>query len=254
MFIYGRTVTAYSMNIDKNYWPPECDPGRIRTKNAMGMMSTELSPAAKAFVYYAKQAEFPLLDVGSAYGVATIPALNNGAEVIACDLSEEHLSILRQSTRSELRHRLTTLVAKFPYELLFESESLSGILLSNVLHFLDGDEVTDGLNHCWWWLKPKGKLFINVITPYLYQHLIPEYESRVKEGIKWPGIFNTDLAVNEELLSRLPDFMHLFELDTLQNAIQEAHFTIDHINYFGYKNCPDGREFITLCATKLPQI
>ena len=245
------------MSNQKNYWPDEWEQGLIKTQNAMGVMFKELSPAAETFVQYAKIAKFPLLDIGAAYGATAIPALENGAEVIACDLCEEHLSILRQSTDPKWINKLKTLAKKFPDELNFKKESLSGILISNVLHFMDGQSITNGLNKCWNWLQYDGKLFITVMTPHLsfYYQLISEYEKRAREGDEWPGIFNPKLVASDKWSDNLPDFVHLFEIDTIKNIVEKAGFTIDSIDYFCYKNYPnehrtDGKEFISLCATK----
>lgn len=243
--------------IVNNAWPEEWEQGVIKTKNAMGVMFKELSPAAQAFVDFAKEAKYPLLDVGAAFGAAAIPALTNGAQVIACDMDEEHLSILRQSTPHNVCKNLKTISATFPYDLHLKPESLSGILISNVLHFMDGKTVSDSIHHCWQWLKPGGKLFITVMTPHLsfYYSLIPEYEKRVKEGVEWPGIFNPQLVASEKWKNNLPDFVHLFELDTIKRVVEKETFIIDDIHYFCYKNYSDehrtdGKEFISLCATK----
>src|SRR3990167_8149100 len=202
-----------NMSKKNNHWPDEWEQGLIKTTNAMGVMFKELSPAAEAFVHYARHADGPLLDIGCAYGVATIPALNNGGELIGCDLSDEHLSILRQSISSDLlQKKLTTTTSSFPYALSFQPKSLSGILISNVLHFMDGETIVDGLSKCWQWLKPDGKLFINVMTPHLsfYHQLIPEYQHRVDAGVTWPGIFNPKLVASDKWKDNLPDFVHLF--------------------------------------------
>ena len=78
---------------------------------------------------------------------------------------------------------------------------------------------------------------------------------RVANGDEWPGIFNPRLVASEKWRDNLPEFVHLFELDTIQTVVEKAGFTIDGIGYFCYKNYPDehrtdGNEFISLCATK----
>ncbi|WP_131783937.1 class I SAM-dependent methyltransferase [Legionella gresilensis] len=245
------------MTKQKNYWPAEWDQKLVKTQNAMGVMFKELSPAAYSFVQYAKIATLPLLDIGAAYGVATIPALKNGAKVIACDLSDEHLLILRQSTDQEFLFNLETLSKKYPDELHFDNKSLSGILISNVLHFMDGESITNGLHKCFKWLNHDDKLFVTVMTPHLsfYYPLIPDYKTRVREGAKWPGMFNPKLVASDKWRDNLPDFVHLFEIDTLKKVINQAGFEIEKIKYFFYQNFPDehrtdGKEFISLCAIK----
>lgn len=240
-----------------NYWPEEFEQGIIKTANAMGVMFKEFSPAAEAFVQYAKIAKQALLDIGAAYGATTIPALENGADVIACDLSKEHLSILNKSVKKQYRPHLKTIIGSFPENLKFDHASLSGILISNVLHFMSGESIERGLRDCWEWLETGGRLFITVMTPHLsfYHQLIPEYEAKVVNGDKWPGIFNPKLVATEKWKDNVPDFVHLFEIDTIKKVVENAGFHIDHIGYFCYNNYPDehrtdGKEFISLCATK----
>ena len=47
----------------------------------------------------------PILDIGAAYGVNTIPALKNGATVIANDLEQSHLDILVVNTPKKYRKK-----------------------------------------------------------------------------------------------------------------------------------------------------
>ena len=60
-------------------WPEEWFKGAIKTKNATGIMVTDLGPAEKEFIALAETAKQPLMDIGCAYGVATRPAIANGA-------------------------------------------------------------------------------------------------------------------------------------------------------------------------------
>ena len=53
-----------------------------------------LDEFADDFIHYAGQTDDPVLDLGSAYGVATIAALEAGGTVTACDLEQQHLDIL----------------------------------------------------------------------------------------------------------------------------------------------------------------
>ena len=246
------------MNTKESVWPEEFELSIIETTNAMDSMFKELSPAADEFINYARRAELPLLDVGAAYGViATIAALDNGAEVIACDQNEERLSILHDSIKVPLKSKLKTTVSTFPYGLNLRAQSVSGILVSNVLNFMDGDTIIDSLHSCWRWLIPGGKLFITVMTPQLYPQLIPEYEDRLKMGVKWPGVFHLKSIVSEKWRGDLPNVVHLFELNELQKLVETAHFAVDSVEFFCYKNYPpehqyNGKEFISLSATKLP--
>ncbi|HAB16024.1 MAG TPA: hypothetical protein PLX89_00335 [Verrucomicrobiota bacterium] len=109
-------------------WPKEIERGLIPTDNAMGIMTTELSPAAEAFISHARQAQRPLLEVGAAYGNATLPALGTGATVIANDLSLTELAVLAESAPAGSHRHLVLAPARFPQELKLGEGSLSGVL------------------------------------------------------------------------------------------------------------------------------
>ena len=116
------------MSQHHKHWPQEWEQGVIKTANAMGVMFKELSPAAEEFVQFAKLAKLLMLDIWAAFGVTTIPALENGANVIACDLSDEHLVILRQSVDKKFLHKLQTVTKKFPDELNFNADTIKKVV------------------------------------------------------------------------------------------------------------------------------
>ncbi|MFZ4683171.1 MAG: class I SAM-dependent methyltransferase, partial [Terrimicrobiaceae bacterium] len=146
-------------------WPAEFETGLIPTDNAMGIMTEELSPAASAFVAMALTARRPILDVGAAYGNATLPALAAGATVLANDLSASQLAVLAESAPPEHRAHLVLLPARFPEELPLAEGSLGGILCGLVLHFFDGPGVEQALAACYRWLAPGCSIYVAVITP-----------------------------------------------------------------------------------------
>lgn len=111
-----------------NPWPKEIEQGLIATDNAMGVMTKELSPPALEFVGLAATARRPLLEIGAAYGNATLPALAAGATVIANDLSASELHVLEKSTPEGDLRRLVVLPARFPEGISLGSGSLSAIL------------------------------------------------------------------------------------------------------------------------------
>lgn len=66
----------------------------INTLNGMGAMTTNLDPFSEAFVEFSGSCDFPVLEIGAAYGIATTAALSKGASVIANDLDQQHLEYL----------------------------------------------------------------------------------------------------------------------------------------------------------------
>jgi SAM-dependent methyltransferase len=238
-------------------WPKEIEPGLIPTDNAMGVMTAELSPAAQAFVSHAHSASRPLLEVGAAYGNATLPALAAGATVIANDLSATELAVLAAAVPAGHSRHLVIAPARFPDELRLANGSLSGVLAAQVLHFLSGPEVERSFQDVFRWLEPGGKFFVLVMTPSLsyYRKLRPAYDERAARGERWPGIFDPRTVASPEWRDRLPAMVHLFEKDTLTRCATEAGFEIEALEYFCFENFPDqhrtdGHEYVSMTARK----
>lgn len=239
------------------HWPKPVEDGLIPTDNAMGIMTEEPSPAAEAFIELAARAGRPLLDIGAAYGNATLPALRAGGTVIANDLSASHLSVLASAASGEDRKRLIVMPARFPEEIRLGEGSVSGVLAAQVLHFFDGPTVEAAFQSVFRWLEPGGAFYVVVMTPSLsfYRQLRPEYEQRARRGERWPGIFDPHPIAPPDWRERLPPMVHLFEKDVLRRCAEEAGFTVVDLEYFCFRQFPaphrtDGREYLTLTARK----
>ncbi len=156
----------------------------LETRNKKGF-TYSLTSFGKAFINAAAKASKPVMDIGAAYGVATLPALLTGAKVIAVDIEEKHLLAITNSVNGPLRNQLVTIAERFPhFELL--PDSLSAVYMSQVLPFLTGDEIEDGIKKLYDWLIPGGEAFIVTFTPYIHHvsSFIPVYEERKKKGIR----------------------------------------------------------------------
>src|SRR5262245_11114119 len=217
------------MSTTNERWPKEVEDGLIATDNAMGIMTEELSPAAEAFVDLAARAGRPLLEIGAAYGNATLPALRAGATVIANDLSATELGVLASAAPIEDRKRLVLMPGRFPEEIRLGDGSVSGVLAAQVLHFFDGPTVELAFRSVFRWLAPGGAFYVLVMTPSLsfYRTLRPEYEKRARSGERWPGIFDPRTVAPPDWKERLPPMVHLFEKDVLRRCAEEAGFTVD---------------------------
>lgn len=245
------------MNYTKASWPMESELGLIQTKNSMGIMTTELSPIALAFVNDAKVSQGSYLDIGAAYGVATHRVLDTGAKITACDISKTHLEILYDSSSLSNRHNLTIDHNDFPYNTNYSNNTFNGILISLVLHFLNGPAIEEGLKKCYKWLRPGGKVYISVMTPNLsfYNQCWPAYKQRVLKGEKWPGIFKKSDFMSNQYLSQIPDMVHLFDDVILAKLVSEAGFKLIHndffcYNYFPEKHRTNGKEFLGVIGVR----
>ena len=114
--------------------PPVKD-NLITTLNRMGYMLAKPDTFNQAFIDFATIVEAPVLEIGCAYGVATIPALQNGATVIANDPDERHLQLLKSQVPASSLKRLQLKPGRIPDDLDFAEESL-GAVVSLILFIL----------------------------------------------------------------------------------------------------------------------
>lgn len=229
------------------------------TQNQRGF-TYKLTNIGKAFLSHASSASRPVLDIGAAYGVATLPALQQGASVVAVDISQDHLEALEHDTPTSLRDKLATKQGRFP-EINFPASSFSGVYISQVFPFLSGQEIQQGVQKIYEWLEKDGKVFVVSFTPYLAHvaSFIPVYEARKASGKRWAGyIDNLPLYCSDQRIgSQLPEQINHVDSDDLRAAFSEAGFVIEHLHVFGDENLDlpegikyDGRERIGLIARK----
>ena len=229
----------------------------LLTKNRQGSMFP-LSKYTQAFIAYVKQQKGIMLDIGAAYGVTTIPALEAGAKVIANDISADQLDILEDNTPVYLRENLTKLVGYFPdYDLPLGL--LDGVLASHSLHFLTPDKFRIGVEKIYGWLKPAAKVFVLCFTPYhkFMAKFIDEYEANIAMGKEWPGYVEDSnaYALVENLL---PNQVNLIDPTILAREFIAAGFQIECVEF---TPCAaginpeffalDGREWVGLVAHKV---
>lgn len=230
------------------------------TANQLGRTTTELNEINEAFVAFAKSVDGPVLDIGCAYGVASVAALNAGAKkVIANDVNIDHLVTLAGECPSDMRERLRICQGHFPAELCFQPSSLSAIHAANLLNFLKGHEIEQGVSNMYEWLRPGGRVFIISATPYAnnIKGFIPTYERRRQDSNeRWPGMcerlrdYSSDTTMDE-----LPEWLHLLDDVVLRRCFENAGFHVDVAEMFHRRNTPgyisyDGRENVRLVATK----
>jgi chorismate-pyruvate lyase len=229
------------------------------TKNKKGF-TYQLTSFGKAFVNYASRSAYPVMDIGAAFGVATLPALLHGAHVIAVDLDNEHLEVLQKSVDESLQTRLHTFQKRFP-DFDMRSESLGAVYMSQVLPFLTGKEIEEGARKIYDWLIPGGEVFIVNFTPYIghVSSYIPLYETLKKGGHRWAGYIDdvSRFSDRPEIYKQLPNQIHHIDADDLKWAFEKVGFVVKDLRYFGEEEGTlppglrlDGRERVGMIAYK----
>ncbi|HBG33895.1 MAG TPA: class I SAM-dependent methyltransferase [Holosporales bacterium] len=241
---------------------PEEKEALVVTLNRMGYMLSQPEKYNQAFIDFAPFAPGPVLDIGAAYGLATIPALEKGAFVIANDLDERHLKILKNKLPPSLRKRLMLKPGRMPNGLEFEENSLGAVLASRVLNFIAPEELLPSFEKIFRWLRPGGKFFFLGATPYMgnFQRFIPLYLKRKKEGQKWPGLLENIPFYAPNRACDLPQFIHLLDEDDLRQLSTKVGLIIEEMSYSpAIEEHPqemkfDGREQIGFIAFKPEEV
>ena len=229
----------------------------IPTLNNMGYMTTQLDPYSQKFVDHAATTSGVCLEIGAAYGIATLAVLSRGGKIICNDLDARHLALVKQQAAAQNLDLslLTTMLGDFLTDLDLAENSIEAILICRVLHFLNGQEVEQAMQKMFNWLKPGGKVFIIADTPYLkvWTAFIPEYEQRVSDGVLWPGIIANLHKYFPNIL--VPNMLNTFDVAVLSRVLTKQGFDLESIEYLDRQDFPpdrqlDGRESIAAIACK----
>ncbi len=237
---------------------PEPKDALIVTLNSMGYMLSQPEKYNQAFIDFSPHAPGPVLDIGAAYGLATLPALEKGAYVIANDLDERHLQILKSKALPKYLDHLEIKVGRMPNELDFEENSLGAILTSRALSFVLPDEFELSLKKIFRWLKPGGKFFFLGGSPHMgtFNKFLPLYQKRKAEGHPWPGFIEDIPFYAPERARDLPYHVNLLDEATLSRSLIKAGFIIEDMGFVSAIDehpsdmKADGREMIGAIALK----
>ena len=228
------------------------------TLNQHGYAFNCVSEFTGAFHDFAATVTKPVIDIGCAFGFNTLHAIKRGAEVYAFDMEQQHLDAVQAECPADFVKHLHLIKGLFPQNFNFAEESISAVLLANVLNFLHGIEVRIGLSEVFRCLEPGGQVFIEAPSPYvnLRNDYIPVYEQAVADGLEWPGeVKNINDYGPKNLFINFPCFLHIFDPEILKRELQLAGFIIEKSVYFRRPNTPkiaclDGREAVGAIARK----
>lgn len=231
----------------------------VPTLNGMGFEFQLRDSYAEEWIAQAATSRLPALDIGCAYGIAVLPALEAGAEVVACDMEPGHLQILESRVPQRLRARLHCIAGELP-GVCFEPGSFGAILCSRVLHFLNGEQIDASLAAMVNWLAPGGRLYLVADTPYgIWRHFIPEFERARREGRRWPGLMTgAQRHLPTPGLRRYierPACMNLLDPQLLSRMCEQAGLQVERATFIARHDfrgfgALDGRENAGVVALK----
>jgi SAM-dependent methyltransferase len=215
-------------------------PGLVPTLNNTGFMSEHLDMASQAFVDFAPACGGEALDMGCAFGVASLAALRKGARVLACDMEARHLEIVRGRAPEADRARLRIQPAVLP-DADFPEGSFGAILCSRVVHFLVGADIERSVRKFHAWLKPGGKLFLVTDTPYsgYWKAHAPIYEANKRAGDPWPGFIADTSVYLPGGATRSAGFLNPCDPDILARVCAAAGFTVETARFVGRRASPE---------------
>ncbi|HJP37706.1 MAG TPA: class I SAM-dependent methyltransferase [Gammaproteobacteria bacterium] len=214
---------------DDKLLPKSSVPGLIPTLNNTGWMTESLDEISVAFTDYAGGIDAESLDIGCAYGVATLMALDKGAHMLACDIESRHLDILAKRIPDDVADRYRSRVGILP-DVDFDAGSFGAVLASRVLHFLTGAHVEQTVTKIYDWLQPGGQVFLVADSPYTgpWRVAADDYERRKAAGDPWPGFIDDyaqylpDTADPE----KHPTFINPMDPDILRRVCVQAGFEV----------------------------
>lgn len=245
------------MTSDDFLLPESYVEGLIPTLNKTGWMTVALDPYSTKFAEYSGTLGtkgIESLDIGCAYGVATLAALEQGARICACDMEAQHIAILDQRVPTTARQRYRSVTGTLP-DIDFPPDSFGAILASRVLHFLDGPAIAAAVRKMHTWLRPGGQLYLVADTPYTgpwYIHA-DRYEQRKAAGEAWPGFCDDYAALLPQGTDPAghPSFINPLDPDILTRECAAAGFDVIRAEFLAAATtAARGREHAGVVAAK----
>jgi SAM-dependent methyltransferase len=248
----------------------------VKTYNPIGGYTLPaVDPFSQKFIECAGQAGLHggrALEIGAAFGAATLKALARGAEIDCNDISVANLAVVRKRfadlsasilnpATAEYKN-LRLLPGAFPEELAgLQPDAYHAILACRILHFFPGKKIESCLQVMADLLAPGGQLFIVCETPYQknWVSYLSEFERKTEAGVDWPGeIADSSIVENTQRNTGLPKFMHLISQPELLRAVKKIPNLklvecayISRQGVFSDDALLDGRESVGLIAVRL---
>ena len=219
----------------------------VKTLNNMGFMTSGIDTYTEEFIDYCSPEKL-VFESGAAFGIATLPMLAKGANVVVNDLEQKHLDAIVDTLDANTRKRIIPVSGPIQ-NLSFKNSTFDGIFTCRMLHLLKGKDIEAVLRKFYTWLHPGGIAVIICDTPFIgwFKSNLPAYERRRAQGDKWPGLIADTSQYLEKANNNIPSFINFLDLETLERAVKEVGFILKKSSYIKQDLFPseaqfDGRE------------
>ncbi|WP_338636535.1 class I SAM-dependent methyltransferase [Spirobacillus cienkowskii] len=230
----------------------------IQTLNKTGYALSEvLDEISQNFIESSKSCTLPVLEIGAAFGVVSLECLKQGATVIANDIDENHLKILKNNANIN-SNKLILMPCDFEDIKLLDN-SISSIFCARVIHFFDPDKLIRCLKLTYKLLENHGTAYFTAETPFLknWNHLHLDFKKRIAQGDIFAGYVKTKNYINSgEISDNLPEYMQFFDDYNLKIIFEKCGFIVEKSFLFARPYFPlevqlDGRESVGIIARKI---
>lgn len=245
---------------------PESD-GRIYTLNHKGAMAPHIDKISEEFIKTAVQDGKKVLEIGAGYGLVCIESLKRGAkDYTANDLDVRHLKILARNLQEVYPigfYHLKLSSGNYLDGIDEKETEFDAILVARVFHFMTPTEASTALQMMHRQLKPGGKVYAVMLTPYVrgFSSFIPEFERRVSKGEPFPGyVENLEIFVDPKLSTKIKQTMDrqlmFFNAKVAKSFFEKNGFVVEKCEEMPLAYTSefwelDGRENVGVIARKI---
>lgn len=135
----------------------------IPTLDRQGWIWLYKDEITESYIGFGSATNGLMLEIGAGYGHIVLDVLKKGARVIAVDVSQEQLEIIKSRAAAGGLSGLEVIRAEFPEELDLPAESINGVLISRLFHFFSGEIIRESLKKVRSWLRSGGKVLLSWI-------------------------------------------------------------------------------------------
>jgi SAM-dependent methyltransferase len=232
----------------------------IPTLDRQGWIWLYKDEVTESYIRFSSETKGLMVEIGAGYGHIVLDVLKNSAHMIAVDVSQEQLDIIKYRATHNKLSGLEVIKAEFPEELDLPTATIDGVLISRLFHFFNGQRIRASIKKIHSCLKTGGKIFIVADSVYrtIFKELIPQYEKNVSDGLEWPGLIDDvrKYIPKDRLNPNMqPLSMNFTDPEIWQRELKQAGFIVEKSSFFKYPADPDyarldGREIVGAIGVK----